>query len=702
MATEKSSRLVVFYASQTGNAEWIAKNVHQEALKRGFSSECFVLDEHDQVDLSKEKLLIFVVSNTGDGDPPDNATKFFRFLRKNKSKTFLSLGDTNYSNFNNTAKRLEKKLLELGASPFYGKGLADDAAGLETVVDPWIENLWTALADVCVQVRKDDIDVEEITGSVKTLSVAGTTQIAQESLEIHATNGKSNDNSDLKNHDLPRDLRGNKVVLDFSELDETSQLTALSRVPVACCRIVKLEKENFIPWSSFPSFIVTPTPIINSRLDSVRCLTQPDSIRKTLHMELEIKEHGKEIVFSPGDAFGILAPNDEVLVKDVLVALRIDENEAKQEISIEPVEGSELPTHLKQAKSTSVIELLRYAVDLTSLPRKALLRMMAEYASDKLEKRNLLFLCSKQGAQQFNRLREQVPTVLDLLATFPSCKPPIERLLDTLPPHRPRYYSIVNSPLSNSNTLHFAFNVIDYHTPDPYNVRKLGVCTSWLNKLSGDTTKQMRTLISQKIDIPIFIEMNTRGFTVPPDISKPLIMIGPGTGVAPFVGFLQHREFQIKDLLKRDVIIGEMWLFYGCREKEKDFLYRQELEGFLERGILKKLLVAESRAPGAGLGGNPKYVQDLLRSFGREIYELLSRREAMIFVCGDAKGMAKDVNESLTEVLVEHGQMERSDASKLLTRWLEEKRYLRDLTLDGSMSVNLQHVPSIQPSSPIR
>ncbi|CAG8517415.1 9499_t:CDS:2 [Acaulospora morrowiae] len=650
MTTEKSENLVVFYASQTGNAEWIAKNIHQEALKRGFSSEYLVFDEHDKVELSKEKILIFVTSSTGDGDPPDNATKFFRYLRKVKSKTFLS------------------------HAKFTILGLADDALGLETVVDPWIENLWATLANVCVQKQGHNIDAEEIIDSVKTLSVNSITKTVQESPDIQTTNGKSNGQ-------LSGNLSGVKVVLDFSEFDDTSQLTALPRIPVSCCKIVKSRKENFVSGSSLPSFIVTPTPIINSRLSFVRCLTHPGSVKKTLHMELDVKEYGKKIQFSPGDAFGILAPNDDILVRDVLTALGIDENEAKQEISVEPVEGTELPTHLKQAKSTSIIELLRYAVDLTSLPRKALLRMMAEYASNSLERKKLLFLCSKQGIQQFNRLREQIPTILDLLVTFPSCKPPIERLLDALPPHKPRYYSIVNSPLLNSDALHFAFNVVDYHTPDPYNVHRLGVCTSWLNKLSGNITEEGRSLAPLMIDIPIFMEINTRSFTIPPDISKPLIMIGPGTGVAPFVGFLNHRELQMKNLSEYSEQFGEMWLFYGCRKKEKDFLYRQELEGFLKQGILKELLVVESRAPGAGLNGKPKYVQDLLRNRGSEIFKLMSQNEAMIFVCGDAKGMAKDVNESLADILVEHGKIERSDALKLLIRWMEERRYLRDLVV---------------------
>ncbi|CAJ0925211.1 12121_t:CDS:10 [Entrophospora sp. SA101] len=561
MELEKSERFIIFYASQTGNSEWIAKNIHKEALEHGYSNECFVCDDYEKVDFTKEKVLIFVTANTGDGDPPDNSIKFFRFLRKTKSKTFLShakftilgLGDTNYSNFNNTAKRLEKKLLEIGATTFYEKGLADDATGLEAIVDPWISNLWLALPNVYL-----------------------------------------------------------------SDIDKHEQLTALPRIPATICKIIKKKIRHLNPLKSLPSFIINNL-IMYAKLDTVCCLSHPDALKRTLHLELDVKEFRDKIEFVPGDSFGIYAPNSIELIKGILSMLEINEQEFDEEISVESLEEKDLPSHLKNANSTSIIELLSYGVDLCSSPRKALLRMMAEYVSDENEKKTLLFS----------------PTFLDLLTTFPSCKPPFERILDILPPHQPRYYSITNSPLSICDKLHIAFNVAEYDTPSPYNMRKYGVC--------------------------------------------------PGTGVAPFVGFLQHREQILsvnpKEVGKNnnDILVGDMWLFYGCRNKEIDFIYRKELEGFLERGILKELLVSESRVAGAGIDGKPKYVQDLIRKYGNDLYDLLDKKNAMIFICGDAKGMSKDVNDALVDILIEHGKMDRPEAIKLLQKWMSEKRYLRDL-----------------------
>ncbi|CAO3698888.1 unnamed protein product [Rhizopus microsporus] len=135
--TELASTYLILWASQTGNAEWIAKNIHTEAAKKGYTGDCFVMDDYEKAPLQKTGIIILITSNTGDGDAPDNSLKFWKFLRRNKDKeylkgtkfTVLGLGDSNYSNFNNTGKRLEKKFKDLGATVFYEKGLADDAEG---------------------------------------------------------------------------------------------------------------------------------------------------------------------------------------------------------------------------------------------------------------------------------------------------------------------------------------------------------------------------------------------------------------------------------------------------------------------------------------------------------------------------------------------------------------------------------------------
>lgn len=250
---------------------------------------------------------------------------------------------------------------------------------------------------------------------------------------------------------------------------------------------------------------------------------------------------------------------------------------------------------------------------------------------------------------QFNSLREQQPTLLDLLLTFPSCNPPIERLLDTLPAHMPRYYSIANSPLAYPQAIRFAFNIVQFHTPDPYNVARKGVATTWLDNLTGLVEAAthgdlpipvFEVPLSQKITVPIFFKVNNNGFVLPTDTSKPMLLIGPGTGIAPFIGFLEHRDEQrkIRQSLggvgafpDRDIAseFGEIRVYYGFRERSKDYLFNSELEGFVERGVITRLELAISRE-----SANKTYVQDLMRRDKQDLYEYIVKQGALIYVCG--------------------------------------------------------------------
>jgi methionine synthase reductase len=205
---------------------------------------------------------------------------------------------------------------------------------LETTVDPWIANLWPELAKVCVQKGKDNnAQGENIIESVKTLSLNDKTEVNEKSLSSETPNGHLVD----KKIDI---MNGTKITLDLSELAKAEQLTALPRLPTVICKIIKSNEKRTINSPAFPFLINTPTPIMNARLDAVRCLTHPEALKRTIHLELDIKDYKEKLEFIPGDSFGIIAPNDEKLGLEILKTLGIDEIGANQEISIESVEGT--------------------------------------------------------------------------------------------------------------------------------------------------------------------------------------------------------------------------------------------------------------------------------------------------------------------------------------------------------------------------
>ncbi|GAA5799479.1 hypothetical protein HPULCUR_004895 [Helicostylum pulchrum] len=719
--SDLAKEYLILWASQTGNAEWIAKNIHTEAGKKGYKGQCFVMDDYTIAPLQQTGVIILVASNTGDGDAPDNSLKFWRFLRRNKDKTYLNnakfailgLGDSNYSNFNYTGQRLEKKFKELGATMFYERGMADDAEGLENVVDPWIEKLWEVLPTVLLQ--DTTLSITESVNSEKelekqmtelriepelipfsmnnrknTLPQAVENYIALENSLIEAVETKPVESSSVTTESTTsttptttvKHVKGYPLQITLDGLEAGVKLTGLPRISVPVAKLTKLSEQPLdTKENSVPDFVVTPAPVTYAPVVMVSCLTTADAAKRTLELELDI---GQETHFEPGDAFGILAPNDEQLVQAILNRLNIPSSEYN---SFYTVEGENLPTHLEKATKTRLIDLFRYAVDFTSHPRKALFRMLADHTTDPKEKLTLMYICSKQGTATFNAIRDESPTLLDILESFPSCQPPIDRLLDLLPAHLPRFYSISSSPLKRQGKIRFAFNVVNYATLG--NAQRKGIATPWLDNLTN-LVPSRTTPENQEIDIsglgikvPMYIRPNANAFILPTKSERPLVLIGPGTGIAPFIGFLEHRQMQRKIRTSMGTVghpreiqdsFGPVYLYYGFRDKSKDFLFEKEINQFKQDGTITHLAIAESRATDTKV-----YVQDLIKRDAEKLYELIMKKDAAIYICGDAKGMARGVQDALVDMLVQYHQVDVVEANKILMEWIASKKYLRDL-----------------------
>ena len=307
-------------------------------------------------------------------------------------------------------------------------------------------------------------------------------------------------------------------------------------------------------------------------------------------------------------------------------------------------------------------------LEIRAVPKKPLLRAFVECTSDPSEKRRLEELCSKQGATAYMELiRRNNISLLDLLATFPSCKPTFQLLAQHLPRLQPRRYSIANSPLVDPKHLTFVFNVVRIDAADGLVFKRDGVCTGHLEKFADNNSDNSVYFPSMEI----FLTKST-GFCLPEDPTTPIVMIGPGTGVAPFIGFLEHRSALGGSL-------GEAWLFYGCRHKERDFLYQDKLQKFKKSGILTRLIVAFSRDPDVPGKENCRYVQDNLRLHRTTVVELLLLKNAVFYVCGDARNMAKDVRQCIVELIASETACDETSAAEKFKKVLLENRYKEDI-----------------------
>lgn len=563
---------------------------------------------------------------------------------------------------------------------------------LENVVDPWIEKLWEVLPTVLVQ--KSSLSIEESIEAEKQIEKELTElKIDPISVPYSMKNRKKTlpdlvekyiqlENSLVTNPlvKAEENLKGFPLQISLAGLESGAKLTGLPRVAAPVAKLIKLDGKKESSKTNVPDFVVTPSPITYAPVTMVSCLSTADAVKRTLEVELDV---GDDVDFQPGDAFGVVAPNDEELVQAILNRLSIQKEHFHDLYSVE----GDVSSHLQHASNTTLIELFRYGIDLISSPRKALFRMLADHTSDPKEKLTLMYLCSKQGSAAFNAVRDEHPTLLDILETFPSCKPPIERLLDLLPAHTPRFYSISSSPLKRQGKIRFAFNVVEYATAS--NAKRKGVATPWMDKLTETvpartTPTNIEIMTTKDCKIPIFIRQNANAFVLPAETERPLVLIGPGTGIAPFIGFLEHRQMQRKIRQSMGSIgharqikesFGPIYVYYGFRNQHKDFLFEKELREFETDGTITRLRLAESRGD-----DSPKvYVQDLIKNDSAQLFDLIVNKDAAIYICGDAKGMAKGVQDALAEMLVEHQKVDTVEANKILIEWISSKKYLRDL-----------------------
>ncbi|XP_036266097.1 methionine synthase reductase isoform X3 [Pipistrellus kuhlii] len=657
---EEMRRFLLLYATQQGQAKAIAEEICEKAAAHGFSADLHCISESDKYDLKTETApLVVVVSTTGTGDPPDTARKF---VKKIQDKTLpgdffahlryglLGLGDSEYTYFCNGGKVIDKRLQELGARHFYDTGHADDCVGLELVVEPWIDGLWAALTKHFVS-RKG---IEQMSVTLTTASTASQRMDPVKPELIHIE-------SQVELLRLDDSGRKDSEVLEQNAVNR-DQSSAL---------IAELESSltHSIPPLSQASLNIPALP--------------PEYLQVHLH---ESPGQKTDFSYQPGDAFNVICPNSDSEVQSLLQRLQLaDQREHHVLLNIKAdtkKKGAALPQHIPERCSLQFI--LTWCLEIRAVPKKAFLRALVDCTSDGAEKRRLQELCSRQGAADYNHfVRDACASLLDLLLAFPSCQPPLSLLFEHLPKLQPRPYSCASSSLSHPGKLHFVFNVVEFLSTTTPVVLRRGVCTGWLATLVESVLQPNRHAShadgGKALAPQISISPRTaNSFHLPNDPSIPIIMVGPGTGVAPFIGFLQHRE-KLQEQ-HPDGHYGAMWLFFGCRHQERDYLFREELRHFHERGILTHLKVSFSRDSPAGKEQAPvKYVQDNIQLHSKQVARLLLHENGYIYVCGDAKNMARDVNDTLVEIISKEVGVDKLEAMKTLATLKEEKRYLQDV-----------------------
>ncbi|HWD91397.1 MAG TPA: sulfite reductase subunit alpha [Verrucomicrobiae bacterium] len=356
-------------------------------------------------------------------------------------------------------------------------------------------------------------------------------------------------------------------------------------------------------------------------------LNAPGSAKDTRHFEMDL--NGSGLNYEAGDVLGVIPRNCPELVEDMLAALKYSGDE-----SAPGRDGADVS--LREAFSG------HYEITKISQP---FLAAMAERSGDETLKK-LAAPGANGAAVEFLYGREMI----DLLLAHPSVKFAPAEFTSLLKKLQPRLYSISSSPKGNSGRVHLTVNIVRYESLAR---RRKGVCSTFL----AERVEPART-------VPVFVHAN-KNFRPPPGAETPMIMVGPGTGIAPFRAFLQER--------RAVGARGRNWLFYGDQRSATDFMYREELESMRNDGILTRLDTAFSRDQAEKV-----YVQDRMRENAKELFAWLESG-AHFYVCGDARRMAKDVDAALHEAIQTGGGRTAGQAVEYVNRLKSEKRYLRDV-----------------------
>jgi sulfite reductase (NADPH) flavoprotein alpha-component len=362
-----------------------------------------------------------------------------------------------------------------------------------------------------------------------------------------------------------------------------------------------------------------------ARLTKIAPLTRGDSGKETVHFEVSLA--GSGLAYEAGDSLGVFPTNGPAQVDAVLAAAGLSGDE------------------MVESAGTTLREVLTHHVTLREPSRQLLAAILEKDPSTAFRLSEFVDPEAKSVMDDWVDGRE----VVDILEMFPGAKFSADELVKVLRKLQPRLYSIASSPKLHPEAVHLTVAVVRYEL---HGRKRQGVASTYLADRVDDHP------------LPVFIH-SARHFSPPEDSTLPLIMVGPGTGIAPFRAFLQERE--------ATGAAGKTWLFFGDRNRATDFLYEDEITGWRDKGILHRLDTAFSRDQAAKI-----YVQNRMLENAGELWKWLEEG-ACFYVCGDASRMAKDVDHALHRIIEQAGGKSEEEAAAYVEEMKKTKRYRKDV-----------------------
>ncbi|KAG2186396.1 hypothetical protein INT43_002834 [Umbelopsis isabellina] len=555
----ESRNLLILYGSETGCAQDTAERIGRQARRRHFRTRVMAMDEYDKTQLVDERLVIFICSTTGQGEEPSNMKRFWKFLlRKNLPAgilgqieyTVFGLGDSSYQKFNFPAKKLYKRLSQLGAISIHPRGDGDDQhyLGLDGGLDPWLDGLWPKIME---------------------------RYPLSPGLEI-----------------IPADVQ-----------------------------------YPFFPHEGTFDAIVTK----NERI------TAADHFQDVRHIELKIQADNNSNLYEPGDV-AVIRPKNLPNEVDAFLEYMGWLDLADERLIVHPnSEDSRVPSHWPHI--LTLRELFVSCLDIFSVPRRSFFEMLAFFTEDENQTEKLREFSSPEGQDDmYAYCQRPRRTVAEILFDFQSAKVKLDYILDLFPMMQPRSFSIASDPKTHPGEIHLCIAIVKYKTKLK-RIRR-GVCTKWISQLQdGDRVEAMHI---------------TRGtMQLPNDPQVPVVMIGPGTGIAPMRSFLEDRIYNHA---------SENTLFVGCRYEYKDYYYRAQWEEY-SKNLQLDLHTAFSRDQESKL-----YVQDRISEQAATLWRLIDEQKAKILLSGSSNKMPEQIAFTFKQIFMDQGGLDAEQAEAYFNR----------------------------------
>lgn len=598
-----SKEVTVLFGSQTGNSQKLAKQLAARLQESGFEPKVSAMNEFKPNTLKKVETLFIITSTHGEGDPPDNAISFYEFLHSKR------------------APRLEGmrfSVLALGDTSY------EHFCKTGKDFDKRLEELG---AQRLVERADCDVDFEQkasewigrVAAELEALAGAGA-----------RTNGQA--------AGFP--AAGSGAVAFAGTGFAVPGISGVSAAAAATA------------WSRSRPFHATVLENLN--------LNGRGSAKETRHVELSLE--GSGLTYEPGDSLGVYPENRPDLVQELIEEMGWKEDDivplpsgaigapagvpgtSGGPAGAPGAPGAPGATGPSGAALAPLAEALIRHYDLATLT-KDFVQQVAERTGSRLL-RDMLVPDREQELRQYLKGRD----LLDFVRDFELRGVPAGELVPLLRKQAPRLYSIASSLKAFPEEAHLTVRRVFY---EAHGRKRYGVCSNFIAERlqPGDT-------------VPVFVQENPN-FRLPQDPDTPIIMVGPGTGAAPFRAFLGERE--------ETGASGKSWLFFGDQHFLTDFLYQVEWQRWLKDGVLTRMDVAFSRDTERKI-----YVQHRMLEHGKELYRWL-QEGAVIYVCGDKDRMAKDVHSALAAILEQEGGMDAEQAEEYLKQLQAEKRYQRDV-----------------------